>query len=82
MCEIWASFEFSENHQTFFFIEKRTSVASMHTFDSVWKLGHPMPRREQKKTSPKNGEDNERKKRPQSDWRELFIEILVISYRQ
>ena len=51
----------------------------MHMFDAVWKLGHPTPHREQKKTSPKKRGGKERKKRTQRDWRELFIEILVFS---
>jgi len=48
-------------------------------FDAVWKLGHPTPHREQKKTSPKKRGGKKRKKRTQRDWRELFIEILVFS---
>ena len=34
----------------------------MHMFDAVWKLGHPTPHREQKKTSPKKtGRKKEKK---------------------
>ena len=51
----------------------------MHTFDALWKLGHPTPYREQKKTSPKKRREKENKKRSQMDWWELFIEILVFS---
>ena len=46
----------------FFFLEKRTPVASMHMFDAVRKLGHPTPHREQKKTSPKKRREKEREK--------------------